>query len=269
MSSTMDAEGSGNFPIKVREAQSLLAAYCLDKDRKVPKRLSLSNRKALPHYRRLIQNIFEDCLERAFPIAYSFLKGVRWKQLVKDFTAKHACQTPQMMRTPYEFYLFVKERFDRDESYRFLIELCYFEWLEIDLHVMPDAPSSQLLLSDTYTQEGLVVINPEYKTLLLKYPFHRLPPAKAKDVPGAYHLLLYRCPDTGDVNFLQINPIFAWVVDCLSQNSLSVRGVVDLLAETLGDKIDDLDTFAQKIEDFIVDLHSKKVVRGFVLNKKA
>jgi hypothetical protein len=102
----------------------------------------------------------------------------------------------------------------------------------------------------------------------LKYPFHRLPPVQAKKVQGTYHLLLFRCPDTGEVIFLQLNPTFIWVVDCLSKNMVSTQNVIDLLIETLGDQLENLETFANKIEDFILDLYDRKMIRGFVLNQK-
>ena len=253
------------YPNKVRKVQSSLARYCLDKDYKTPRDVSFSNKDALPHYRRLIHNIFEDCLERAFPIAFNFLKGSRWNQMIKDFLAKHHCQSPQIMRTPYEFYLFVKEQFDKDESYRFLIELFYFEWLEIELHIMPDMPPSEFKLSQ-YDKQKEIEINPEHKLLLLEYPFHRLPPVQAQKKQGEYHLLLFRCPDTGEVNFLQVNPIFSCIIDNLSKRLLSTQELIDLLVELLEGQIENPEVFAQTIEDFIIDLHDKKVIRGFIKN---
>ena len=261
----MDREERIHFPKKVKKAQSLLAKYCLDERQGIPENIHFSNPSGLLHYRRLIHNIMEGCLENAFPIAYDFLQGDRWDDLVMKFTSECSCQSYQICHTPKEFYLFVRDRSSENPEDAFLVELLYFEWVEIELHVMPDVAPHPSSLSLEYTSRAAIIINPEYRLVTLKHPVHRVAPSKALNAPGSYHLLLFRCADTGDVQFIEINAVFVWIIQVLDQEPLSVCALVDRLLDTLSDQIKDADAFFEKIENFIKSLLQKKALRGFDL----
>ena len=120
--------------------QSSLASYCRGGHSREIKGINQNNVK---QYRRLVYNVVDDMLQSAFPITYDFVDEDEWNYLVNDFFSSHSCQSPQAWYMPKEFYGYLEKAENPiAKKYPFLLELLWFEWLEVELFMMANKTAS-------------------------------------------------------------------------------------------------------------------------------
>ena len=56
----------------------------------------------------------------------------------------------------------------------FLDDLLYFEWMEIEVHTMPDRPFPDYVKEGNVLEDRLA-FNPEYEIIRMDYPVHLYP----------------------------------------------------------------------------------------------
>jgi hypothetical protein len=166
-------------------------------------KLKCSNYNGIQHYRNLVVNIFSEMIVNAFPIFYDFLGEERMEKLILEFMKNYSCQNFQVWKMPCEFKEYVitsqKELISR---FPFIPDLLLFEWIEIEVFMMPD-------LNTKEESSGKLYLNQESKILFLQYPVYKIHPSKIKkEDKGDYYLFLYRHPESKKVIFSEIN-IFA------------------------------------------------------------
>jgi uncharacterized protein len=198
--------------------QSSLAAYCRTGHYQPIPGVRAQH---VTQYRRLVYAIIDDILQAAFPITVDLLGTDEWETLVEAFLSDHPCQSPQVWKMPGEFYDFLSQRDDPlDGKYPFLLELIYFEWLEVDLFMMEDIPPATVVTGDV-TKEALV-INPEHLLKHFHYPIHlkKAPEITHEDF-GDYYLVLFRQPDTGQIQYMDLSPALVYLIELLSNGPLT------------------------------------------------
>jgi hypothetical protein len=242
-----------------REQQFKLAEYC--KTGIKPELLGVKDEN-LHHYRRLVFNIGLDTLETAYPITYSFLDSEIWHSLVRDFYAEHKCQTPQVWRMPLEFYEYcLKKDIQAKLTIPFLNDLLYFEWLELEVHTMDDIAYPLFILEGDWLNEP-IALNPEHKLIKLTYPVHMLAPTEITlDAAGNYFLLMYREKESGNIQFMDISILYAYIIEQL-QNGLVLNSIIEE-ANTLF-QINDLNLIKEHVLNFITDLKQRQFILGFL-----
>jgi hypothetical protein len=169
-------------------------------------------------YRTLVLNIVGDILVSAFPLTHALLEASEWEALVDCFLSDHPCQSAQVWKMPGEFYGFLSNQDHplharyptMSDKYPFLLDLLYFEWLEIDLFMMEDMPV-EMLDADT------LVVNPEHLLQHVHYPVHLKNPADIRpEDKGDYFLVLFRHPDSGQVQYMDLSPALVYLIELLS-----------------------------------------------------
>ncbi|MEO8762164.1 MAG: putative DNA-binding domain-containing protein [Bacteroidia bacterium] len=238
--------------------QSKLADYCRTGELTLTTEV---NQKHVRHYRRLVYNIIDDMLQSAFPIFYEFADTEMWDEIVNTFFSTHACQTPHVWKVPGEFYQYacdknLKEKYDLP----FLDDLLLFEWIELDIHTMKDEEFPAFKIDGNWNEDVLVV-NPEYRILSVKYPVHTTAPINIKkENEGQYFILMYREPKKGSVQFLDISVLYALTIEKIEEEK-SIAEITDELQAIFSfeDKV-----FAQEqVINFCKDLQLKDFVLGF------
>ena len=160
------------------------------------------------HYKRLTNNAVINTLEQAYPITEEILTGNEWDTLVMDFIKNHNSQTPQIWKLPFEFCKFIKEcNYKETLGKPWLDDLLYFEWVEVEIHTMPDSPISGYIEKEI-SKNDLLVFNPDYKIIQLEYPVHLYPVEQAKNKKANYFVLIFRELDTGNVRFINLTVLF-------------------------------------------------------------
>jgi len=218
----------------------------------------------LKEYRQLVYSVINNTFEQAFPITYQFLKEAEWELLINSFLKEHACQESQVWKLPLEFYEYVNEKdFQSSLGYPFLNELLYFEWLEIEVHTMPDVPFSEYSIEGNFKKDR-IVLNPEYELMALTYPVHLLPVQEAIQHKGSYVVLVFREQESGKVKFMNISALHAYFVESLNKEELLLKELLSGASAVFN--IPDDKLLLEHALLFFEDLRSQGMILGFKLN---
>lgn len=238
--------------------QSALASYCRTGTLETIPGINVEN---IGHYRRLVFNVVDDMLQSAFPLSHKLLKAKEWQMLVHDFFSSHACQSPQVWYMPREFYTYLEQTSPQLlDKYPMLLELLWFEWLEVELFMMEDREVSYQPEGDPAKDK--LVLNPEIHFQHFKFPVH-LKKAK-KIVPtdeGDYYLCIHRVPESGDVRFTDLSPAFVRLLELLSETPQTANTLIAGLCAEL--QIEQTAEITAMCKDFILMAIESQLIIGF------
>lgn len=165
--------------------------------------------RRLAVYRELFYNNVESLLAGNFPVLRRLLDEAHWHALVRDFYARHRCQTPLFPEIAQEFLDYLANEREADpRDPPFLLELAHYEWVELALAVSDADPDLAAVDPNGDLLSGAPVVSPLAWSLTYRFPVHRIGPEFQPSEPGAEptHLVVYR--DRQDrVGFLQINAV--------------------------------------------------------------
>jgi len=241
-----------------RHYQASLADYCRTGDYQAIPGVKTAH---VHQYRRLVYNVVDDMLQSAYPLTKGLLSEGEWDELVQEFFSGHACQSPQVWYMPKELYEYVaqQEAHPLIDKYPFLLDLLRLEWLEIALFMMEDKPVA------CDTKGELVVLNPEHELVHLQYPVH-LKEAKhirAAD-KGDYFLVMFREPDSGDVQFMQLSPALAMMIELLEESPMSIPALAMEICGKL--QLELTQDILNMTQLFIDQGQQNKLIAGFLSN---
>ena len=243
---------------KTIEAQQKLADFCRTGNLDDIPGIKKEN---VHHYRRLVYNVINNTLIQAFPITCQVLETEEWNTLVDEFFKNHDSQTPQVWKLPLEFFEYVKDNgYAEQLGKAYLNDLLYFEWLEIEVHTMPDIPYS------TYQSIGnilvdYVVVNPEFKLVQLQYPVHLFGVNELKQNKGRYYLIVYREPETDKVKFMNLSPLHAYVFSLLAEGKINLYEIMALAVDAF--HLKDKEALKNAILKFANEMFKQKLILGF------
>lgn len=214
------------------------------------------------HYRRLVFNVVRDTLDSAFPITLAALGEDEWKTLVQDFFSNGIPQTPQIWKLPFEFYQYhaVRETGARIQKL-YLDDLLYFEWIEIEVHTMPDRSYPDYVKQGNIFMDRLA-FNPEYEIIRLEYPVHLHRAEEAVGLKGDYFALIFRSPGTGFVQFLDLSGLNTYIITRLIEDGVPLNQLKGDIAKVSG--IESGKYLDDALSTFIGDLMKKKLILGFI-----
>ena len=155
--------------------------------------------KNISHYRRLVFNNVLDSLSAAYPLTENLLED-EWEALVHRFFATHKLQSPQIWHMPKEIIDYVN-CYEKEliMKYPFLPNSLVFEWLEIEVFMMPDIDFPKVATDKLFC-------NPEIRFAEFQFPVHL---KKAEQITpndeGTYYVAIYRNPDTKAVSFTNLS----------------------------------------------------------------
>lgn len=237
--------------------QSTFANYCRTGELTEIKGIHQINIK---QYRRLVYNVADDMLQSAFPITYNFLEQDEWDQLVNDFFSHHACQSPQVWYMPKEFYEYCSLSRALHKKYPFLLELLWFEWLEVELFMMEDKFADCIGKGSIYSDP--LVLNPEHHFQHFHYPVHlRNPEEISASNKANYYLVLHRNPESGSVNFTQVSAPTLRILELLAEKPLTANQIFQQVCTELNLSI--AEEMKNHVFDFFQNSLSAQLILGF------
>ncbi len=247
-----------NLREETKEIQELLGEYCrTGQEQELPG----VTPGRIHHYRRLIWNVVKDTLDTAFPISLAALGEESWDLLVNDFFTAGLPQTPQVWKLPFEFYQYHASRESGKRlSLPFLDDLLYFEWMEIEIHTMPDRPYPDFVKEGDLLKNTLA-FNPEYEIVRLEYPVHTHPVREARELSGEYFSLLYRMPESGHVQFLNLSALNVYIITRLQEEKVPLNEIKNEIARVAG--IESGRYLDDALRKFCGDLLERKMILGF------
>jgi hypothetical protein len=186
-------------------------------------------------YNELLYNNLESFLLACFPVLHQLLGPRKWGKLVREFFAEHRCRTPIFRQIPDEFVQYVQsERGVRDSDPPFMLELVHYEWIELVLSVSNKETPLAQIDPDGDLAGGHPALNPILALLQYQYPVHRIGPKFKPRTPPAQptYLLVFR-DQAFAVEFIELNPVSARLVDLLQSRKLSGEKLLKKIAKEL------------------------------------
>jgi hypothetical protein len=241
------------------ELQEKLALYCRIG---IYTKLEGVDENRVAHYRRLVLNNINNTLKQAYPITQEWLTKAEWEVLVQSFFKEHFSQTPKIWEMPKEFMEYVKDKklaIQLDKPA--LNDLLLFEWFEIEVHTMPDKEVFFEKEDGNYLKDT-AVLNPHYLLHKLDYPVHIFNADNAVAKKGDWFIYLFRHPDTGAVQFLNISALHVFVLEKLYDEPQPLVKVLPLISSVFA--LHDVDNLKQRIVQFFIDLQKKGAIQGFM-----
>lgn len=215
----------------------------------------------LKHYRRLVNNVVRDTLDSGFPITLASLGDEEWDKLVQDFFVNGKPGTPQIWRLPYEFYAYHSAKETGEQTGRpYLDDLLYFEWIEIEVQNMPDRPLPEYV-KDGDLLEDRLAFNPEYEIIKMSYPVHMYPTEEAVVLKGNYFILIFRSPETGYVQFLNLSALNVYIFSRMVEEDYPAGYLRGEIAQATG--IESGKYMDEVLSRFVGELMQKQLILGF------
>lgn len=218
--------------------------------------------KRLRQYRRLVYNVFDGVLEQAFPITKTLLSTEQWNTLVTHFVREHQPQEHEVWKMPRELYDYIQSvDYGTRLKMPFLEELVYFEWLEIEVHGMPDVVLPKVA-SKTISLESQLAFNPHHVLHQLSYPVHKSEATAYLDQLGEYFILIYRGLTDYNVHFLELSPFTALLFHLLITRPITIWQALCIICDE--HDIERNDALGQQALSFIDLLREKEIVLGVI-----
>ena len=209
----------------------------------------------------LLFNNVNDFLQRHLPITHSLLDANTWHDLVRQFYAQHACQSPYLRDISGEFVQWLSPRFatlDVAINHPYLLELVHFEWVEIALMLDDTKVTWQ---TDFVAQAALdenISLNPVMLSQSYQYPVHKITTEWQPSTPEPTFLLRLRTPQ-GQLRIIVLNALTMRLVEYI-QNVYTPRQAITLIAEEIShsDRVQLLQFGLQLLTQF----HRQYVITG-------
>lgn len=185
-------------------------------------------------YADLLYNKFDESLELCFPVTHALLGETAWQHLLKAFIAQHRCLSPYYRQIPDEFIAYLQSEPLNDDAPLYLLELAHFEWIELALAIADTEPVPAF---DSVVNDWLncrPVFAPVLQPLHYAYPVQLINEAYQSTTPPeqATHILGFRDRDDA-VQFIELNPATARLVDILQADDCTVQTAIEQVAGEL------------------------------------
>jgi hypothetical protein len=216
-------------------------------------------------YRDLFINNLQNLLGSTFPVLRKLFGKDRWRELIREFMAKHEAQTPYFLQIPREFLEFLeKEHETGADDFPFLLELAHYEWVELALSVSMDGNDMTIVDQDGELLEGVPVKSALAWPLAYRFPVHRISEKFQPREPGEQptYLVVYRNPGN-EIKFMELNSVTAGLLDKISNNSEQKKGR-ELLAELAGEINFDTDALVEHGASALAELRAANILLGTV-----
>jgi hypothetical protein len=177
-------------------------------------------------YRELFFNNIRNLLSNMFPVLKKLHTTDKWESMIRQFMQKHRAETPYFLQLPQEFLDFLQNEYTpQDDDFPFLVELAHYEYIELALSISEDSNDFSGV-----DRNGDLLANVPVKSALTwvyayQYPVHRISPDNLPTEPAEQpvYLAVYR-RENDKVNFLELNPITARLLEAIEQNDTQKPG---------------------------------------------
>ncbi len=186
-------------------------------------------------YADLLYNKFSESLEVCFPVVHDILGETAWQQLLKAFIAEHRCLSPYYRQIPDEFIAYLQAERINNNDPAYLLELAHFEWIEMKLAITDAEPVvASVMIGVNEWLDSRPVFTPVLALLQYTYPVQRINLTDQPDSPleQATHILGFRDAHD-DVQFIELNPATARLLELLDTTEFTVREAIQQIATEL------------------------------------
>lgn len=216
--------------------------------------------KNLLVYPTLVRRKIERVLMRTFPLTYQILLSSHWNELVDRFLGTEDFLSPFLWKMSQTFVTFVqKGNWSILWQIPYLNDLIHFEWLEIEMYMMPDCDKQQFVQQGRILDDPLLV-NPESQIVSYSYPVFEEKNLAREMKKGVYFLLAFRHPIDKEIHFIGLSSFFQLVIELIQRAALTGR---DALVTAAAHYQIDEEKALDKGERFLLELFHERAIYGF------
>jgi len=230
----------------LNQVESFWSKVCFDREFQPQGRFQV--------YRELVTERFVDVLHSVCPVAKSILSEGEWWDLVWDFLKHQPIQNVILRELPWEVSQYLKSHsHPLQGKYPYLGELIEYEFLELRAVFAPEDTGE--------TPAGKVRLNPAHSLAKYRWPVHFISEelSDPEKIPqGEFHLLIWRDPESLDVEFMELNPLSAALIEILKGESASEKALLEKLAKE--QEIPVSQEYLSEGATLIAELREKKIL---------
>jgi len=218
-------------------------------------------------YRDLFYNNVESFMSNTYPVLCEILGEQRWHALVRDYFANHKAHTPLFPEMPREFLVYLEdERQPQKDDLPFMLELAHYEWVELALSISELTDDVSKLSEQIDLLNEIPVLSNLAWLLTYQFPVHQISsefqPESASEQPT--HIVASRLLDEEQINFTEVNPVIARLLQLISENDkhLSGKELLTQIADELGNT--DIESIINFGVQTLTELHNKHIIIGTI-----
>lgn len=171
-------------------------------------------------YKRLFYDNIESFCANSFKSFRAKVDDEYWHTLVRGFIKHHECATPYFREIPNEFLKYLVDGIETDDRYPFMVELCHYDLVRIELQLAPESIErrGQLASMDMQIQRSPLV-----RLLSYLWPVHLMDePVDVSELPSLPTWLIAYRDRRNKVEFLVSNPETVRMLELLDQPQSSL-----------------------------------------------
>ena len=261
------ASNTTNSEVNFKQVQKAFISHIRQPDTN-PAPADIEDRR-MKIYRDLFYNNVENFMSNTYPVLCEILGEQRWHALVRDYFANHKAHTPLFPEMPREFLVYLEdERQPQKDDLPFMVELAHYEWVELALSISELTDDmSKISAQADFLNETPVLSNLAW-LLNYQFPVHQISvefqPENALEQPT--HIVASRLLEEEQINFTEVNPVIARLLQLISENSshLTGKALLTQIATELGNP--DIDSIINFGIQTLEELHNKNIIIGTINN---
>lgn len=170
------------------------------KNRNKVKDLSKKAIQKIEIYRNLVKNSFSDISANIYPVTYKLLSK-NWNSLLSDYIEKYPPSSPILNKAVEHFSEYLSFRKDILKKYPFIVELVFYEWLEVEIYEKEGGKEKNKILS----------LNPIHEICTFQYPIPSIVELienkrlLKKVCKQKTNVIIYRDPKDFSVRFFELS----------------------------------------------------------------
>jgi len=211
-------------------------------------------------YKEIVFNNLFESVSACFPVAQKVFGKRAWLKLTKTFLREHSANSPLFREIPEEFLKFLATQADLPP---YLVDLCHYEWVELQVMFMPDALEANGAAYQIDATGNLLlhqpVFTPAMQLLSYDYPVQKIAPRHVPKEQCSTYLLVYRNIDD-IVKFIELNAVTYKLIELLQQNAITSEHALTMIANEL--KHLQPETIIQFGLEMLEQLRSQGVILG-------
>lgn len=206
-------------------------------------------------YAGLVYDNIDNFLARTFRVTRRILSDVQWNAMVRDFVHRHTSDSPYFLQIPVEFLVYLETERDTSEDAPFLLELCHFQWVRLELDMsdaepLADRPEPPVL-------DRRLMLSPVARPLRYRFPVHKIgPDFQPATAPEAATWLIGYRDEADQVRFMSSNEA--------TVRLLHLLGSAPTAREALNQVASELERDPARILEFGADMVERLVELGIV-----
>lgn len=157
--------------------------------------------KRMAIYREIVFNNLLSAVSACFPVCMQITGKAKWRALVKQFLAHHACNSPLFRDIPHSFLSFITEQTLLTPA---LLQLAHYEWVELSISQMPKTNPSLSARPDLLNER--IVFADAHRLLTYDYPVHTMSKQTPNPAPQSTYLFIF-LNQAFEIRFILLNPV--------------------------------------------------------------